>query len=230
MALARALINRPAALLLDEPLGALDLKLRKEMQLELKRIQKETGTTFVYVTHDQEEALTMSDRIAVMSGGRRASRSTRRGSSTSARPPPSSRTSSASPTSIGMRVERRDDGLVAMDLGDGMCLQAPDPGGAIGAELTLVVRPEKIKLNPEQAPDGCRVRGRLREQVYLGSVTALIVELQTGDSLVVHTLNDDAAGRAGPRRRARARLGGASTAYVIGSGAAKTAGTEVQAA
>ncbi len=69
VALARALVNRPAALLLDEPLGALDLKLRREMQLELKRIQQRTGTTFVYVTHDQEEALTMSDRIAVMDGG-----------------------------------------------------------------------------------------------------------------------------------------------------------------
>ena len=70
VALARALVNRPAALLLDEPLGALDLKLRREMQHELKRIQKSTGTTFVYVTHDQEEALTMSDRIAIMDGGR----------------------------------------------------------------------------------------------------------------------------------------------------------------
>src|SRR5207302_10997014 len=69
VALARALVNRPTALLLDEPLGALDVKLRKQMQLELKRIQHELGTTFVYVTHDQEEALAMSDRIAVMNGG-----------------------------------------------------------------------------------------------------------------------------------------------------------------
>src|SRR5439155_5139519 len=70
VALARALVNRPAALLLDEPLGALDAKLRRQMQLELKRIQTELGTTFVYVTHDQEEALAMSDRIAVRNGGR----------------------------------------------------------------------------------------------------------------------------------------------------------------
>src|SRR2546428_9533094 len=70
VALARALINRPAVLLLDEPLGALDLKLRKQMQVELKRIQQEVGITFIYVTHDQEEAMTMSDRIAVMNGGR----------------------------------------------------------------------------------------------------------------------------------------------------------------
>ena len=70
VALARALINRPAVLLLDEPLGALDLKLRKQMQVELKRIQEEVGITFIYVTHDQEEAMTMSDRIAVMNSGR----------------------------------------------------------------------------------------------------------------------------------------------------------------
>src|SRR4029450_6549545 len=69
VALARALVNRPAALLLDEPLGALDVQLRKQMQLELKRIQSELGTTFVYVTHDQEEALAMSDRIGVMNNG-----------------------------------------------------------------------------------------------------------------------------------------------------------------
>src|SRR5687768_8980577 len=70
IALARALVNRPKVLLLDEPLGALDLKLRRQMQVELKQIQREVGITFVYVTHDQEEALSMSDRIAVMSGGR----------------------------------------------------------------------------------------------------------------------------------------------------------------
>ena len=70
MALARALVNQPAVLLLDEPLGSLDLKLRKQMQLELSRIQREVGITFVYVTHDQEEAMTMSDRMAVMDGGR----------------------------------------------------------------------------------------------------------------------------------------------------------------
>ena len=70
VALARALVNRPAVLLLDEPLGALDLKLRRQMQVELKRIQQEVGITFIYVTHDQEEAMTMSDRIAVMNAGR----------------------------------------------------------------------------------------------------------------------------------------------------------------
>ena len=97
VALARALVNLPKVLLLDEPLGALDLKLRKGLQVELKRIQRDVGITFVYVTHDQEEALTMSDRIAVMSNGS-WSRSARPRTSTSARGPPSSPASSASPT------------------------------------------------------------------------------------------------------------------------------------
>ena len=94
VALARALVNRPAVLLLDEPLGALDLKLRKQLQVELKRIQRDVGITFIYVTHDQEEALTMSDRIAV-DEPRRWSRCRIRRPSTSARPRPSSRASSA---------------------------------------------------------------------------------------------------------------------------------------
>ena len=86
VALARALINRPGVLLLDEPLGALDLKLRKQMQVELKRIQQEVGITFIYVTHDQEEAMTMSDRIAVMNKGRTSSWATRRASTSDRRP------------------------------------------------------------------------------------------------------------------------------------------------
>ena len=94
VALARALVNRPKVLLLDEPLGALDLKLRREMQVELKEIQREVGITFVFVTHDQEEALTMSDRIAVFNEGASSS-SRRRSSSTSSRPRRSSPGSSA---------------------------------------------------------------------------------------------------------------------------------------
>ena len=98
VALARAIVNEPDVLLLDEPLGALDLKLRREMQIELKRIQQEVGITFIHVTHDQEEAMTMADTVAVMRAGH-WSRSVRRPISTTTRPPRSSRTSSASPTS-----------------------------------------------------------------------------------------------------------------------------------
>ena len=98
MALARALVNLPKVLLLDEPLGALDLKLRKGLQVELKRIQREVGITFVYVTHDQEEALTMSDRIAVMNDGAGSSRWARPEDVYERPRPPSSPASSASPT------------------------------------------------------------------------------------------------------------------------------------
>src|SRR5215204_695245 len=118
VALARALVNRPAALLLDEPLGALDLKLRKEMQLELKDLQQRTGTTFVYVTHDQEEAMTMSDRIAVMNGGVVEQLATPR---ELYQRPASAFVAAFIGTSnlIELRVDRRDAGLLSMDLGDG---------------------------------------------------------------------------------------------------------------
>src|SRR2546426_4266226 len=118
VALARALVNRPAALLLDEPLGALDLKLRKDMQLELKELQARTGTTFVYVTHDQEEAMTMSDRIAVMSGGVVEQLATPR---ELYQRPASAFVAGFIGTSnlITLRADRREDGMIIMDLGEG---------------------------------------------------------------------------------------------------------------
>ena len=167
VALARALVNRPAALLLDEPLGALDLKLRREMQLELKRIQQSTGTTFVYVTHDQEEALTMSDRIAVMDGGvvqqvdapralyERPDDRLRRRLHRHLQQPRAHRRRAA-PT-----------GSSCMELGEGMRIVAPDPGD--GGDCQITVRPEKIRIGAESAASGSRVAGTVVEQVYLGS-------------------------------------------------------------
>jgi spermidine/putrescine transport system ATP-binding protein len=190
VALARALVNEPAALLLDEPLGALDLKLRKEMQLELKAIQQRTGTTFVYVTHDQEEALTMSDRIAVMNGGRVEQIDDAR---TVYDRPATEFVADFIGTSnlLALRVDRRADGAVAMDLGGGMSIVAPDPGGAERATIPITVRPEKVCLGVDPAPGWSCMRGRIAQNVFLGSVTQLIVELQTGESLTVHELNDD---------------------------------------
>src|SRR6188472_2470155 len=147
VALARALVNQPAALLLDEPLGALDLKLRKEMQLELKRLQSETGTTFVYVTHDQEEALTMSDWIAVMNGG-----------VVEQLAPPRELYERPATTFVAgfigtsnlltLRVDERDGDLAAMRLGDGERILARCDLPA-GATTQITVRPEKIKLGDE---------------------------------------------------------------------------------
>jgi spermidine/putrescine transport system ATP-binding protein len=192
VALARALINRPAALLLDEPLGALDLKLRKEMQLELKELQQRTETTFVYVTHDQEEAMTMSDRIAVMNLGVVEQLATPR---ELYQRPASAFVAGFIGTSnlIDLRVDRTDAGMLAMDLGDGQRILAVDPGsGHDGGRATITVRPEWIKLANGTADDrACYVGGTVIDVVYLGSITQLIVLLRTGERLTVHRLNDE---------------------------------------
>ncbi len=190
VALARALVNRPAALLLDEPLGALDLKLRKEMQLELKGIQQRTGTTFVYVTHDQEEALTMSDRIAVMSAGKVEQIDSPR--ELYERPATAFVADFIGiSNTITVKVDRREGDFAVMDLGEGKRIVAHDPGGS-DHDLQLTVRPEKIKLSTAAATGGrdCLIGGRLVELIYLGSITQAVVDADTGDRLMVHLLND----------------------------------------
>jgi spermidine/putrescine transport system ATP-binding protein len=188
VALARALVNRPAALLLDEPLGALDLKLRREMQLELKRIQQTTGTTFVYVTHDQEEALTMSDRIAVMDGG--VVQQVDEPKALYERPATAFVADFiGTSNNISLTGAHRDAGLLVMDLGAGMRIVAPDTGN--GADCRIAVRPEKIRIGDGSAGDGSRVSGTVVEQVYLGSLSQTVVEIATGERLIVHELNDD---------------------------------------
>jgi spermidine/putrescine transport system ATP-binding protein len=219
VALARALVNRPAALLLDEPLGALDLKLRKEMQLELKDLQQRTGTTFVYVTHDQEEAMTMSDRIAVMNGGVVEQLATPR---ELYQRPASAFVAGFIGTSnlVTMRVDRREAGLLVMDLGEGQRILAVDPGGDAHAECTITVRPEWIRLAGEDV--GARERashvgGTVTDVVYLGSVTQMIVILRTGERLTVHRLNDE-VGAVEPRPGERVILHwDAAHSYVIGT-------------
>jgi spermidine/putrescine transport system ATP-binding protein len=191
VALARALVNRPAALLLDEPLGALDLKLRKEMQLELKHLQIETETTFVYVTHDQEEALTMSDRIAVMDSGVVEQVAAPR--ELYERPATSFVAGFIGVSNVlRLRPSRSENGLAVQELGDGQVLVAPAATG--GGELLMTVRPEKIKFTEVGEP-ASRVSATVTDVVYVGSMTQFIVELTTGDRLVVHRLNDEVRGR-----------------------------------
>jgi spermidine/putrescine transport system ATP-binding protein len=199
VALARALVNRPAALLLDEPLGALDLKLRREMQLELKRIQQTTGTTFVYVTHDQEEALTMSDRIAVMDDGRVQQLADPR---TLYEQPRTTFVADFIGTSNSVRLDvtSREGGLAVMDCGEGMRIVAHDPGGA-ARSLQITVRPEKIRIGAGAAAEGSRVSGEVVERIYLGSLSQTVVELPSGERLAVHELNDDEASPAAPGDR-----------------------------
>ena len=202
VALARALVNQPRALLLDEPLGALDLQLRKQMQSELRRVHKQTGTTFLYVTHDQEEALTMSDRIAVMQQGRVEQLTDPR---TMYERPSSAFVAEFIGTSnvLVLRGCTVIDGLFRTELGDGERLVARAVDG--GTELPstgavqVTVRPERISLHAQtpsllESQDSL-VRGTVTDLVYLGSLTQVSVLLSGGESLVVRRMSDDAGVR-----------------------------------
>ena len=167
VALARALVNRPKVLLLDEPLGALDLKLRREMQIELKQMQRDVGITFVFVTHDQEEALTMSDRIAIFRDGRIEQ--------------------------VGTPIELYEQPatpFVAGFVGTSNLLTGEVAERVLGKSGTFSIRPEKIHLQRagERTPEGSDlvvVKGVVREVVYLGAATHSIVDLDAGGSLTV---------------------------------------------
>jgi putative spermidine/putrescine transport system ATP-binding protein len=169
VALARALVNRPKVLLLDEPLGALDLKLREQMQVELKAIQREVGITFVFVTHDQEEALTMSDRIVVINRGLIEQVGT--------------------PADV---YERPATTFVASFVGTSNLL-APDVSARVFGEAAVFsVRPEKIRvaaIGDPVASDERSVDGRVREVVYAGSSTRFVVTLDAGGELVAMSQN-----------------------------------------
>jgi spermidine/putrescine transport system ATP-binding protein len=196
VALARALVNRPAALLLDEPLGALDVKLRKQMQLELKRIQAELGTTFVYVTHDQEEALAMSDRIGVMNEG----------VVEQVAPPREVYEHPAtafcadfigSLNALEFRVDEVGDGqLVSRVSPTERLLVSASNGHRPGDSLTLAVRPERIRVDAAERPapeGGSRLEGVLAEVVYLGPVTQFHVDTKLG-RVVSYRMNDEGSG------------------------------------
>ena len=197
VALARAVVNLPKVLLLDEPLGALDMKLRKGLQLELKRIQKEIGITFVYVTHDQEEALTMSDRIAVMNRGVVEQIGT-----------PEAVYERPSTTFvagfIGVSnlmpgtVRRLEHGRATVALEAGISVEAEADGLAEGDRCHAVVRPEKLRLQPARdgaAADGHGVGGVVESSVFLGTATQIVVALRGGSPMTVLVPNTDEAER-----------------------------------
>jgi spermidine/putrescine transport system ATP-binding protein len=219
VALARALVNRPASLLLDEPLGALDLKLRKEMQLELKAIQGRTETTFVYVTHDQEEALTMSDRIAVMNAGAIEQIAAPR--ELYERPASAFVAGFIGTTNlVDLRLDECSGGRGVMRLGEhGQIVVAPLAGEhGPGGVLQVTVRPEKIALAPlADEPDCSCVRAIVRDVVYLGSMTELIVELPSGGRLTVRRADLDDIGVHEPGDEVRLYWR-ARHSYVIGAG------------
>jgi spermidine/putrescine transport system ATP-binding protein len=195
VALARALVNRPRALLLDEPLGALDLKLRQAMQLELKRIQREVGITFVYVTHDQEEALTMSDRLVVMDAGRIE----QLGSPRELYEHPATRFVAnfiGTSNILTGRLERRGDIWALAGLGPDERVLVANPGHVQpGEDVELAVRPEKIVLRTEQdppPPDRSALRAKVDEVVYRGTSTQYRTVTDGGETIAVYRQNASA--------------------------------------
>ena len=203
VALARALVNRPKVLLLDEPLGALDLKLRKEMQLELKHLQTQVGITFVYVTHDQEEALTMSNRIALM----RAGRIEQLGSPRDIYDRPATRYVADFIGETNLMPGRVDGptakGRVTLVVaGQPLLAPAPAAGTTSGQDVWLSVRPEGMALvNGAAPPDHNMLDGIVEEGIYAGSLTKLRLRLQDGVTLVMHLGPTDRAVAVGQTAR-----------------------------
>jgi spermidine/putrescine transport system ATP-binding protein len=213
VALARALVNRPAVLLLDEPLGALDLKLRKRLQVELKGIQRDVGITFVYVTHDQEEALTMSDRIAVMNRG--LVEQVAGPEEVYARPETAFVAGFIGVSNLmpGVVEATGERGRVRLDVGPSVDIEV-DGVLAVGERCHAVVRPEK--LNIDAPPDGGgaaatdgapSVEGVVESSVYLGTSTQIVVALDRDVRMTVLVPNaDEALRRRLPGGGARVRL------------------------
>jgi putative spermidine/putrescine transport system ATP-binding protein len=178
VALARAIVNEPQVLLLDEPLGALDFKLRQEMQIELQHVQREVGITFVYVTHDQEEALAMSDRIAVLSNGRIEQIGT--------------------PLEV---YERPQTDFVAGFIGISNLIERD------GRHMTIRPEKIRLLADDEEPPPGARVEtGRIRDVIYVGVLTRYIVDLDAGGELVVARQNEQAPAITHDRGKTPARL------------------------
>jgi spermidine/putrescine transport system ATP-binding protein len=198
VALARALVNRPRALLLDEPLGALDLRLRKQLQIELKRIQQDVGITFVHVTHDQEEAMTMADRIAVMNEGRIE----QAGDATDLYERP--RTAFVAnflgvSNLIAAKLGATTGDLATVETHDGAAIRVPSERiGPHDTDAVLVgVRPEKVTLVPagQDTPQGANVlRGTVVVASFLGVSIQYLVRTAGGEELTVIAQNADGAG------------------------------------
>jgi spermidine/putrescine transport system ATP-binding protein len=202
VALARALVLQPAVLLLDEPLGALDAKLRKALQIELKELQQQVGITFIYVTHDQEEALTMSDRIAVMSNGRVEQVG-----------PPQDLYEEPTTTFVAdflgvsnlmtVAAQGETNGRCKVALGE-FELYASNGDVSTTGETRMVIRPERVRLEEHQSTGENRIPGMVERVVYLGNASQIIVGLAHGERIqaLVQNTGDELAYRQGDPVRA----------------------------
>ncbi|HIT67184.1 MAG TPA: ABC transporter ATP-binding protein [Candidatus Merdisoma merdipullorum] len=188
VAIARALVNRPKVLLLDEPLGALDLKLRKQMQGELKALQRRLGITFIYVTHDQEEALTMSDRIAVMNRGRLE----QVGTPEEVYNHPETKFVAdfiGESNIIEGYIENMTDDSIEVTMESGKAV-IRETGYRMEEMVYLCIRPENLKISTEPK-EGFRFRGQVREHIFIGSTNKTMIEMPNGQMLKSETPAED---------------------------------------
>ena len=196
VAIARAIINRPKVLLLDEPLGALDLKLRKQMQIELKRLQKKLGITFIYVTHDQEEALTMSDRIAIINEGRIEQIDTP--VEIYEHPKTKFVANFIGETNLLDAVvleENGDTAVIGTEVGKAMVSIDPKEKLAVNDGLAVSIRPEHMKFSRSPV-EGFSIKGIVKENIFVGNLIKMMINLNDGTEIRVNRF--DAADLAQP--------------------------------
>jgi spermidine/putrescine transport system ATP-binding protein len=194
VALARALVLNPAVLLLDEPLGALDAKLRRSLKVELKALQERVGITFIYVTHDQEEALTMSDRLAVMNAGRIAQIGTPQEVYESPADAYVADFLGAANLLQVVVAERVPGGASNLKLGDIALTTSNEVPAEPGASAQAVIRPERVRVEEHGSAGANRAPALVERVVYLGAATQVHLRLATGESLQAVVPNEDAAG------------------------------------
>lgn len=199
VAIARALINNPKVLLLDEPLGALDLKLRKEMQLELKGLQKKLGITFIYVTHDQEEALTMSDRIAIMNQGYLDQLDTPEGIYD--KPKTKFVADFIGESNIfDATIQKQENNIVTigLEVGDALGQVDPDMTFEKSEMVYACVRPEKIKFSREEVSD-FHIQGVVKEQIYVGNIIKSNIVIGNGQTVKLSRMDKDETPKVGEK-------------------------------